>query len=75
MLNGLVVGYASIRALSLVSVMLATIDPTGLTHTGAHAQSNAESTERLRGRAETVCVMAETARRHIVTLPPSCRQR
>jgi hypothetical protein len=73
MLNGLVAGYASMRALSVVSMMLVTVDPTGQTHTVAYAHSDKEATEQSRGRAETVCVLAETVRRQVVTFTPSCK--
>jgi len=75
MLNGLAVGCASMRALSLVLMMLAPVDPTGHSHTVAYAQPDREAAERSHGRTETVCVLAETARRHVLTYAPSCKPR
>jgi hypothetical protein len=72
MLNGLSSGFAAMRALSVVSMLLATVDPTGLTHAVAYADSDVEATEQSHEKAKIVCVLAETVRRHVVTVVPSC---
>ncbi len=74
MLNGLAVGYGAMRALSVVSILLATVDPTGQTHAVAYADPDVKATEQPPQKAETVCVLAETVRRHIVTFQPSCKR-
>ena len=72
MLNGLSSGLAAMRALSVVSMLLATVDPTGLTHAVAYADTDVEATEQSHEKAKIVCVLAETVRRHVVTVMPSC---
>jgi hypothetical protein len=72
MLNGLGSSLTAMRAFSVVSMLLATVDPTGLTHAVAYADSDVEATEQSHERAKVVCVLAETVRRHVVTVVPSC---
>ena len=72
MSNSLAVGYCPLLALSLVSMLLATVDATGQIPGMAYADPNAGATERSHKKAETLCVVADTVRGRVVTVLTSC---
>ncbi|HET6609788.1 MAG TPA: hypothetical protein VFG62_24175 [Rhodopila sp.] len=76
MLNGLVGGYYPLLALYVASMLLTTFDPTSHGHRMAYAAcSDVEAMERSQRKAQTVCILAETGRRDVLNVQPSCSRR
>ena len=73
MLTDVLTAYAAVRALSVASMMTAAVGSADYTYP-VTAERDAEATESTH-RKRVVCVWSDTGRRHVVTVPPTCRPR